>query len=144
MATITICDVKVCGDVIKDGKPLHAMIAGIKYELCKKCFDGLQKFVDENLTKPNAEPPIQKLDQQSIDELIKEMQKSFEQTKQGLVSTQQSPFYTSPGLTYPAQWIFTNPGTYEFEKNPGIQYYSLSTGTADTSGQISITDVSKK
>lgn len=143
MATITICDVKVCGDVIKDGKPLHTIIAGIKYELCKKCFDGLQKFVDENLNKPNTEAPIQKLGQQSIDELIKEMQKSFGQTKQGLIPTHQSPFYTSPDFTHLPQWIITNPGTYE--KNPGIQYYTLSDSTGlPTTGQISITDVSKK
>lgn len=143
MATITICDVKVCGDVIKDSKPLHTIIAGIKYELCKKCFDGLQKFVHENLTKPNAEPPIQKLGQQSIYELIKEMKESFKAPTHTIPFSigqdlQAGPFYTSP------DWIVTNPSVFDIQKNPGIQYYTLDTVPISSTGSISITDVSKK
>ena len=75
MAIVNICDVKSCGDIIKTDV-FNTQIGPNKYQLCKKCHDGLLSFLNDNLNKPDIkEAPIQKIEPSGMAKFLDEMSK---------------------------------------------------------------------
>jgi hypothetical protein len=67
MATVHICDVKECGVVIESKDLKNIKLLNRDYQLCKKCNDGLIKFLDDNLLKPEEQKmPMQRIDLQDL------------------------------------------------------------------------------
>jgi hypothetical protein len=58
MATRNICDVKSCEAIIKD-QVFTITICDQLYDFCKTCYEGLMRFIGENLNKGHKTSELQ-------------------------------------------------------------------------------------
>lgn len=137
MAQITICDVKSCGEIIKTSADLKTTtIAGTSYQLCKKCYDGLLKFIEENLLKLGSDA-LTKIDNKEFDAAAKELAGYLKKYSTPIWTVQQNPNLYHPTSTG-ILGVGTNPGFY-VATNPAVM------GTTDAYGfGKSDTDVEDK